>query len=123
MRILVSYTTISIGWFFFMVILIQSCFVPKEFDMPISVICNCVPQTLSVEDDIGKPGEKTTLATERRKQLFLDCLARADFQQKTAFEVDDWKDKIPTTPRKLFYEKVTKNCPEALEFLKLIQEK
>jgi len=42
-------------------------------------------------------------------------------QQKTAFEVDNWKDKIPTTPRKLFYEKVTKNCPEALDFLKLVQ--
>lgn len=103
--------------------LIQSCFVPKEFDMPISVICNCVPQSLIVEDDFSKPGEKapTPSVTQKRKQLFLDCLARADFQQKTAFEVDDWKDKIPTTPRKLFYEKVTKNCPEALDFLKLVQ--
>jgi len=103
--------------------LAQSCFIPKEFDMPISVICNCVPHSLSVEEDITQPNEKATkpLLTDKRKQLFLDCLARADFQQKTAFEVDDWKDKIPTTPRKLFYEKVTKNCPEALDFLKLVQ--
>jgi len=49
--------------------------VPKEFDMPISVICNCVPQSLSVEEDVGKPNEKAPTVTEKRKQLFLDCLA------------------------------------------------
>lgn len=96
----------------------QSCFVPKEFDMPISVICNCVPQSLSVTDDIEMPNEKAPSVTERRKQLFLDCFAIADFQQKTAFEVDR---KIPKTSIKFLYDNVSKNCPEALDFLKLIQ--
>jgi len=110
-------------WFatFILLLLVQSCFVPKEFDMPISVVCNCVPQSLGISEDKQTPAENAPLPAEQRKQLFLDCLARADFQQKTAFEVDDWKDKMPKTPRKLFYEKVTKNCPEALDFLKLIK--
>jgi len=117
----VSHNPVGLFVFAILLFLVQSCFVPKEFDMPISVVCNCVPQSLKVSEDLPEPGEKAQPLTNKRKQLFLDCLARADFQQKTAFEVDNWKDKIPTTPRKLFYEKVTKNCPEALDFLKLIQ--
>lgn len=108
---------------FILLLSAQSCFVPKEFDMPISVVCNCVPQSLGVSEDKQNTIENAPLHADQRKQLFLNCLARADFQQKTAFEVDDWKDKIPKTPRKLFYEKITKNCPEALDFLKLIQER
>jgi len=112
----------SLLWFVIitLTVLLQACIMPKEFDMPISVICNCVPQSLMIPEDKIPVKEDLELLSNKKKQQFLDCLARADFQQKTAFEVDNPKDRMPKTPRKLFYEKVTKNCPDALELLKLI---